>query len=99
MDAASDQSCEVSHVNKQECSDLVRDGTHTSEVELTRIGAPSTDDHSRLFAFSDGFELVIVDGLGVTPDLIADDARSRPRIVSPGESSAMYAAALAWEPE
>ena len=74
MDAASDQTCEMRHVDQEECANLVRDGAHPGKVELSGIGATTADDHLRLLAVSDGFKLVVIDSLGIAPHLIADHA-------------------------
>ncbi len=74
MGSTGDQAGEVGHIDHQEGSDLVGDGAHAGEVEDARVGAAAADDHLRLFAQGECFELVVVDGLGVFADLVADDS-------------------------
>ena len=73
MGSARNQTGEVRHIDHQEGSDLVGDLAHAGEVKLTRIGAAAADDHLRLHLNSLGFELVVVDGLGVFANLVSGD--------------------------
>jgi hypothetical protein len=50
MDAASDETGEVGHVDNEVGADFVGDGAHAFEVELTWVGAAAAYDDLGLFA-------------------------------------------------
>ena len=92
MHATGDETCEVGHVDHEVGTDFVGDGAHAGEVELAGIGAAAADDYFRLFAEGGGFELVVVDGLGIAADLVADDAvelAGEVELVAVGEMAAV----------
>ena len=74
MDASSDESGEVRHVNEQDGASCIGDVAHAGEIEEARIGAASPDDHFGLFADRDLLEKIVVDGLRVFSYAIGDDA-------------------------
>src|SRR5271163_4763807 len=74
MNAASDETGEVGHVDHEVGTHFVGDGAHAGEVELAWICAAATDDYLGLFALGCGLKLIIVNGFGVFADLVADDA-------------------------
>ena len=58
--SGNNQTCWVSHVNHQQCSHLVGDGTHTGVIPVAAICAGTTDDEFWLFAKSHFFHHIIV---------------------------------------
>ena len=70
MHAAGDQAGDVGHVEDVNRADLVGDLAHAREIPQARIGAAAADDGLGLFALGDGFQLVVVDELGVAADLV-----------------------------
>ena len=71
---ARDQTCEVRHVDHQVGPDRVSNGTHALKVPDTRVRRTTADDHLRVLALGQRFQLVVVDGLGVAADLVSGNA-------------------------
>ncbi len=74
MHATGDEPGEVRHVDDEKCADFVGDLAHAGKVEGARIGAAASDDHLRLFALGNLFELVVVDDFRILAHAVADDA-------------------------
>ena len=92
MHASGDQSGEVRHVHQVDGSDLVGDLPHAGEVDDARIGRAAADDELGLLAHGDGLHLVIVEGLGLAGDAVADDAvglAAEAELVAVGEVAAV----------
>ncbi len=70
MHAARHQTGNVRHVEDVYRTDLVGNLPHAGKVPEARIGAGAADDDLGLLAHGDGFHLVIVDQLGVAPDVV-----------------------------
>ena len=91
MDATGDQAGEVRHVYQVERSHLVGNLPHAGEVDGARIGRAAADEEFGLLAHGDGLHLVIVEGLGLTGDAVADDPvglAAEAELVSVGEVAA-----------
>jgi hypothetical protein len=70
MRAARDEAGEVRHVDQQVRADLVGDGAERGEVPMARIGGPAGDDHLRLVLVGEAADLVDIDALVLSPDVI-----------------------------
>ena len=68
------QTGEVGHIDHKIGADLIGDLAHAGEVEVAGVGAAAADDDLWLFAGGDVFDLVVVEGLGILPDLVTADA-------------------------
>ncbi len=65
MRAARHQSCDMRHVEDVSRADLVGDLPHPRKIPQPRIRAASADNHLRLLALRNRFQLVVVDRLRI----------------------------------
>ena len=72
MFSGSDQTGDVSHIDKEQSSNLVSDLTETGKVDDARIGTCTGKDHTRLVFDCEFFDLIIVDTFGFAADSVGD---------------------------
>ncbi len=61
VDAGSDQTGNVCHVHKQECTDLIGNSAETWEIQHAGIGREASHDHFGFVLNGKPFDFVIVD--------------------------------------
>ena len=92
MDAASNQSGEMRHVDQEECAYFVGNLAHAREIDDARIGAASANDQFGTFFLRQFLEVVVIDGFGVLGHAVRNDAVSlagKIEMMAVGKVSAM----------
>jgi putative ATPase len=70
METRRDESGDVSHIDKEQCPDLIGDFTELRKIKLARVGARAGDDHLRLHFESALANILIINLLRIGHDLI-----------------------------
>src|SRR6056297_2893143 len=70
IQACSNESGEMSHIDHEVCANRIRDFTEPFEVNDSRIGTPAGNDDLGVVFFGKSLNFFIVDGLGFEIDTV-----------------------------